>query len=84
MKRIQEACLAQTVHFQLKEDLSHQLAVKAVKEEVEQYKAKLDKSRVRYRIEEEKEMLDGSVVIKIKKQYQSYPCGNYLDTYEDQ
>ena len=30
MKRIKAACLCQTLHFQLKEDLEHDYAVKAV------------------------------------------------------
>lgn len=38
MKRVKAACICQTLHFMLKEDLDHTLAVKQVKEEVEHYK----------------------------------------------
>ena len=38
MKRIKAACLEQTVHFQLKDDLGHAAAARAVKEEYEHYK----------------------------------------------
>ena len=79
MKRIKEACICQTLHFMLKEDVGHDYAVRAVKEEVAKYKASLDKSRTKYKIIEETEQADGSVIIKIKKQYNSAPVGTYLD-----
>ena len=44
MKRVKAACICQTLHFMLKDDLGHDYAVKLVKEEVEKYKASLDKS----------------------------------------
>lgn len=55
MKRIKEACLLQTIHFQLKEDLDHASAVQAVRVEVEHYKAQLDRSRIQYKITDEAE-----------------------------
>ena len=79
MKRIKEACICQTLHFMLKEDVGHDYAVRAVKEEVAKYIASLDKSRTKYKIIEETEQADGSVIIKIKKQYNSAPVGTYLD-----
>ena len=45
MKRIKAACLEQTVHFQLKDDLGHAAAARAVKEEYEHYKMQLERSR---------------------------------------
>ena len=53
MKRIKAACLEQTVHFQLKDDLGHAAAARAVKEEYEHYKMQLERSRTRYKIVEE-------------------------------
>lgn len=79
MKRIKEACLLQTVHFQLKEDLPHDAAVQAVRAEVEHYKTQLDRSRTRYQITEEAEQPDGSILIHIKKQYNNHSCGAYMD-----
>lgn len=79
MKRIKEACLLQTIHFQLKEDLEHDAAVQAVRAEVEHYKTQLDRSRTRYQITEEAEQPDSSILIYIKKQYNNHSCGAYMD-----
>ncbi len=79
MKRVKAACITQTLHFLLKEDLGHDYAVKVVQEEVIKYKKQLDKSGTRYKILSETEQEDGSVVIEIKKQYNTSPVGNYLD-----
>lgn len=79
MKRVKAACITQTLHFLLKEDLGHDYAVKVVQEEVKKYKTGLDKSGTKYKILSEKEMEDGSVMIEIKKQYNTSPVGNYLD-----
>ena len=38
MKRVKAACLTQTLHFMLKEDIGHSYAVKLVNEEVKKYK----------------------------------------------
>ena len=40
MKRVKVACICQTLHFMLKDDLGHDYAVKLVKEEVEKYKSR--------------------------------------------
>ena len=79
MKRVKAACICQTLHFMLKDDLGHDYAVKMVKEEVEKYKASLDKNRTKYKIVSEETQSDGSVMIKIIKQYNSSPVGDYLD-----
>lgn len=79
MKRVKAACITQTLHFLLKEDLGSDYAKKLVQEEVKKYKAGLEKSRTKYKILSEETMEDGSVVIEIKKQYNTSPVGNYLD-----
>jgi len=79
MKRVKAACICQTLHFMLKDDLGHDYAVKSVKEEVEKYKASLDKNRTKYKIVSEETQSDGSVMIKIIKQYNTSPVGDYLD-----
>ena len=79
MKRVKAACICQTLHFMLKDDLGHDYAVKLVKEEVEKYKASLDKNRTKYKIVNEETQPDGSVMIKIIKQYNTSPVGDYLD-----
>jgi len=63
----------------LKEDVSHDYAMRVVKDEVERYKGSLERSKTKFRILEETEQPDGSVIIKIIKQYNTAPVGSYLD-----
>ena len=79
MKRIRSACLVQTLHFQLKDGVPQDQAVEAVQEEYRQYKARMDRNHTRYRIVEDETQSDGSIVIEIKKQYNTTSCGTYLD-----
>ncbi len=79
MKRVKAACITQTLHFLLKEDLGRDYARRMVEEEVKKYKAGLDKSGTKYKILSEETLEDGSVMIEIKKQYNTSPVGNYLD-----
>ena len=79
MKIVKAACIIQTLHFQLKEDLDHEYAVKMIKDEVDKYKKSLEKSKMKYRILSETEQEDGSVIIEIKKQYNQSPIGKYLE-----
>lgn len=79
MKRIKAACLTQTLHFLLKEDLDKESAVKHVNEEVSAYKSQLERRGIQHRIISEETQEDGSVIIEIRKQYNSSPVGQYLD-----
>lgn len=79
MKRIKAACICQTLHFMLKEDVTYDWAVKQVKHEVEHYKEQLARNHTKYKILEEAVQPDGSMIIKIIKQYNTSPVGNYLD-----
>lgn len=78
MKRVKAACITQTLHFMLKEDAGHDYAKRMVQEEVKKYKAGLDRSKVQYRILSETEQEDGSVIMEVKKQYNTSPVGDYL------
>ncbi len=78
MKRIKAACICQTLHFMLKEDVGHDYAVKMVAQEVEHYKQSLEKNRTQYKILEETTQPDGSIMVKIIKQYNQSPVGDYL------
>lgn len=78
MKRIKAACICQTLHFMLKEEVSHDFAVRQVKEEVEHYKRSLERNHTEHRIVEAKTLPDGSIQIKIIKQYNQAPVGEYL------
>ena len=79
MKRIKAACLEQTVHFQMKEELPRDEAVTYVQAEYEHYLAQMDRSRTRYQILEKTEQPDGSIIVKLKKQYNSYDCSPYMN-----
>jgi len=79
MKRVKAACLLQTLHFQLKEDMDPAVAAKAIQDEVAHYKAQLERNRTAYKIDEETTLPDGSVLIRIRKQYNAVSTGEYLD-----
>lgn len=79
MKRIKTACLEQTIHFQLKEDFDHEMAVKMVQEEYAHYKKMLERKNTKYKIVEEIPQEDGSLMIRIKKQYLHHEIGDYFD-----
>ena len=71
--------ICQTLHFQLKEGVVKDYAMRAVQEEVANYKSGLERSHTKYKIVEEHKETDGSIVIKIIKQYNSAPVGDYLN-----
>ncbi|MCD8078786.1 MAG: hypothetical protein LUE63_10555 [Lachnospiraceae bacterium] len=79
MKRVKAACICQTLHFMLKDDLPHGEAVKLVQQEYEHYKSGLEKNRTQYKIVEEMEQPDGSIMVKIIKQYNNSAVGDYLN-----
>ena len=63
----------------LTENVEHTIAVKLVNDEVEKYKTSLERNNTKYKIIEETVQPDGSVIMKIKKQYNYSPVGSYLD-----
>ena len=71
MKRIQAACIMQTLVFSQKDDcgLTREQQLRLNRGEVASYKAAMDKSRTRYQITEETERSDGSVLVRVRKQY---------------
>ena len=79
MKRIKAACICQTLHFMLKEDVAHDYAVRLVQDEVAHYKKNLERNHTRYKIVEETAQPDGSILVKVIKQYNTSPVGDYLD-----
>lgn len=79
MKRVKAACITQTLHFLLKEDFGHDYAIRLVNEEVKKYKEQLNRNKTQYKILSEDVQEDGSIIIEIKKQYNTSPVGHYLD-----
>lgn len=78
MKRIQEACICQTLRFFQKDGIGQQWAARQVQQEVEHYKQGLERNHTQYKILEETVQPDGSIILKIIKQYNSSPVGSYL------
>lgn len=79
MKRVKYACLDQIIHFQLREDLvGHEAAARAVKDELAQFKAQLEGKHSKFKIIEETVQSDDSIILKVKRQYNDYDCGDYL------
>lgn len=54
-------------------------AVKQVQDEMEQYKKNLERNRTQYKIVEQTEQPDGSIMIKLIQQYNAAMVGNYLE-----
>ena len=69
MKRVKAACILQTQVFQQKEDfgLSRDAIAAMNREEVQRYKHNLE--RTRYQITGEEEQEDGSILVRVRKQY---------------
>ncbi|MDO5150633.1 MAG: hypothetical protein Q4D76_14780 [Oscillospiraceae bacterium] len=82
MKRIKAACIMQTIRFQQKEDsgLSADALLRLNREEAERYKTQLEKTKTRYKIDSESEENDGSVIIRIRKEYnEKVEVGEYFN-----
>lgn len=82
MKRIQSACIMQTIRFQQKDDtgLPREALLRMNRDEVTRYKAQLEKSRTRHRIDSEEEQPDGAIILRVRKEYNaSAPVGDYFD-----
>ncbi len=71
MKRIRSACILQTLVFSQRPELglTKDQAQRANREEFERYKSQLDHSRTKYLIVDESEEENGSIVVRVKKQY---------------
>lgn len=79
MKRIRAACLEQTVHFLPKDGTPPESVRQEVRREYTAYKLQMERNRTQYKVLEECEQPDGSLMIKIKKQNNAQPVGGYLD-----
>lgn len=77
MKRVKAACIFQTLFFSQKEDcgLTREQQCRANREEVARYKLTMDRCRTRYQIVEETEQSDGSVLVRVRKQYNDRASG---------
>ena len=71
MKRVKAACILQTLVFAQKPEMgySKDRALAINKEEIEHYKATLDRAKTRYQIIDTVEQEDSSIVVHVRKQY---------------
>ena len=71
MKRVQAGCICQTLLFSQKPDAGYtkEQALEINRQEVEHYKAHMAKMRTRYQITESQEQADGSILLRVRKEY---------------
>lgn len=71
MKRVKAACIRQTLVFQQKPEAgySREYALKVNRGEVEHYIATLERTKTRYQIVSQAEEPDGSITVRVIKQY---------------
>ena len=71
MKRVKAACILQTLVFSQKPEMgySKESALKINQEEIERYKKNLERTRTKYQIVDTVEQSDGSVTLRVRKQY---------------
>ena len=71
MKRVEAACILQTLVFMQKEDcgLSKNSIIETNRREFDHYKQTMEKTRTRYQIISQEEQENGSLVVRVRKQY---------------
>ena len=71
MKRVKAACILQTLVFMQKEDcgLSKASILETNRREFEHYKQTMDCTHTRYQIVSADEQEDGSIIVRVRKQY---------------
>lgn len=79
MRRVKFACLQQTMHFTLRDTLSPDDTERICRAEYDQYRLDLERKHIAYKIDEETIQPDGSIIIRIKKQYNAHDTGDYLE-----
>lgn len=71
MRRITSACLLQTMRFDTTNDADPE-------KEFAVYCGKLDRKKTIYVVEETYKEPDGSLIVKIRKQYNTYKTDGYI------
>ena len=79
MKRIKAACLLQTICFLPKDGFPSEYSKQQVQKDYETYKSTMDRRGTKYKILEEHVQADGSIIVKLKKQNNQQPIGDYFD-----
>ena len=79
MKRIQSACLSQTIRFCQKDPMDKEAAEQANRTEFERCKNQMTRSYTKFQIIRETVLEDGTLEVQLKKQYNSYDLGSYFE-----
>ncbi len=79
MKRVKAACLEQTIQFTQKDAFPSEYSRQQIRREYESYREHLDRNKTPYKIIDEQEQPDGSLIVKIKRQNNTQPVGEYLN-----
>ena len=71
MKSVKAVCILQTLVFMQKEDcgLSKNSIIETNRCEFEHYKQRMERTSTRYQIISQEEQVDGSLVVRVRKQY---------------
>ena len=71
MKRVKAACILQTLVFMQMEDcgLSKAAILESNRRELNHYKQTLERTRIRHQIVSCDEQEDGSIIVRVRKQY---------------
>jgi hypothetical protein len=71
VKRVKSACIFQTLVFSQKPEygFSKEEVLKNNRDEFEHYKATLERSKIKHQIDDVAEQEDGSLVVRVRKQY---------------
>lgn len=70
MKRIESACLVQTMIFDSRE-------------EFELFKKQLEKKRIPYQVDDVEVRSEGGVCVQMRRRYVHYPVGDYIAAEEE-
>lgn len=79
MKRIQAACLMQTIGFYPKNAYPTQYEKELIQKEYENYKALMDRRGTQYKILREEVQQNGAIIVELKKQNNQQPIGEYFN-----
>lgn len=79
MKRIEAACITQTILFTNTEGKSREYTERKIQEEITRYKRRLDRQRTKYKVISEEIQEDGSVLVEIVREYNNKSVGTYFD-----
>ena len=81
MKRVKSACILQTLVFSQLADkrYSREYALKVNQQEIEHYKATLERAKTQYQIVSIENQDDGSIVVHVKKQHNNADPSEYFN-----